>query len=206
MKAIEILSQEHRVILRVLTCLQRLLGAGKTAGHVDDASARKAIDFFRTFADACHHGKEEGCLFPKLVECGLPGDSGPVPVMLSEHDTGRETLCAMLEALEGAAAGDPNDLTAFIHWGGTYVELLRNHIAKEDNILFPLAARLLSDEDQREVLQGYEAAEKAHGRGTHERMLALADELCERYAVQSGDVNEFVSAAHGSCDGHGCGD
>ena len=111
----------------------------------------------------------------------------------------------MLETLEGAAAGDCNDLTRFAHWGRTYVELLRDHISKEDNILFPMSASFLSHEAEREVLQGYEAAERAHEPETHARMLALADELCERYAVETEAVDEFVSAAHGGCAGQGCG-
>ena len=72
--------------------------------------ARKAIEFFRTFADGCHHGKEEDCLFPKLQERGIfanPVVSPAVPKgrsMMRTSYMATHTMEHMEIALEAFAA------------------------------------------------------------------------------------------------------
>lgn len=187
MRATEILSAEHRVILRVLECLDRLRAEALQRGRLDAGAARDALEFFGTFADACHHAKEEGQLFPRLEAHGLPRDGGPVGVMLHEHELGRGLRRQMAEALDGAAAGRRDALEAFCRGAQDFHGLLRDHIAKEDNILFRIADQVLPPAAQEEVLRGFESAEHERGAGTHERMLQVADALCWRCGVQ-GDV------------------
>ncbi|MGE5602975.1 MAG: hemerythrin domain-containing protein, partial [Nitrososphaerales archaeon] len=63
MQATDILMEEHRVIERVLTSLER------AAVRLDNGEAVRpgffvdAADFVKGFADGCHHKKEEGVLF-----------------------------------------------------------------------------------------------------------------------------------------------
>ena len=59
-KATAMLSDEHRVIERVLAVLQKL-----TTRPVENSLDcwRKALDFFSRFADQCHHLKEEKITF-----------------------------------------------------------------------------------------------------------------------------------------------
>jgi len=78
----EILSDEHRVIEVVLTCLGKITEEANSTGKLDEASANQAIDVIRTFADKCHHGKEEDHLFETLVKKGMPKEGGPVGQML----------------------------------------------------------------------------------------------------------------------------
>ena len=66
MKPTEILSSEHRVIEQVLDCLDQIITGAERTGKLDSAAATDAVDFFRTFADQCHHGKEETHLFTAL--------------------------------------------------------------------------------------------------------------------------------------------
>ena len=106
MRATEILSQEHRVIEQVLSCLERMAQQCVVEGSLDGDSARRAIDFLRTFADQCHHGKEESHLFPALEAQGFSRDTGPTGVMLHEHEFGREHVGCMDRAIPAAAAGD----------------------------------------------------------------------------------------------------
>ena len=62
----------------------------------------QCIIFFRLFADACHHGKEEDLLFTELEAQGMPRDAGPIAVMLDEHAQGRALVRTMAAALEQA--------------------------------------------------------------------------------------------------------
>jgi hemerythrin-like domain-containing protein len=184
MKPTEILSSEHRVIEQVLDCLEKIALQAEKQRKLDADDARAALEFLRTFADACHHGKEEHQLFPKLTERGIPRHAGPLAVMLSEHDTGRAHIQAMAAALDAAARGDAPALTRFVTEARGYVELLRDHIAKEDQVLFPMAEACLRDEDRTAVLAAFERVETHDlAPGTHEAMLAIANRLAQRHGV-----------------------
>ena len=195
MKPTDILSSEHRVIEQVLDCLERIIAESKANGRLEAASAQDAVSFFRTFADQCHHGKEEAHLFPAMEARGFPRESGPTGVMLAEHEAGRGYVRAMSEAIDAAARGDRAALSRFAEAGTGYIGLLRQHIEKEDHCLFSMANEVLTDGDQAELTAKFEKVEAEEvGRGTHERFLAIAGALAEKYGVQP-------KAA--ACAGHG---
>lgn len=157
------LRDEHQVILRALALLERLgraLDAGKAVERAHLAWLRS---FFETFADRCHHGKEEQHLFPALERHGIPREGGPLAVMLQEHEEGRALLRAM-------AQGDDRPVAGAIR---AYAGLLRAHIDKENGVLFPLAEQVLPEGEQRQLLEAFEAVEQTvAGGGLHERLLA----------------------------------
>lgn len=184
MKPTDILSQEHRVIEQVLDCLEQIATRCETQGILDGHDATSAISFFRTFADQCHHGKEEAHLFPAMEAKGFPRDGGPTGVMLSEHDQARDYVRGMSAAIAAAAQGDPAAQAQFVHHARSYLELLRQHIQKEDHCLFAMANRALDAADQRQLLEEFAQVEGEHlGAGTHEKYLRLADDLADRYGV-----------------------
>ena len=92
MKATEILIQEHRIIEQGLNCLEVMAQQAANKKMLDEERAFQAIEFFKNFADKCHHGKEEERLFPALEACGIPRDGGPTGVMIYEHDLGRKFI------------------------------------------------------------------------------------------------------------------
>jgi len=163
-----VLRHEHEVILRALTQLERIgkeLDAGKP---IDRGALTWLVDFFKTFADRCHHGKEEQHLFPAMERHGIPREGGPIGVMLVEHDQGRAFIKAMAEA---------NDRETAEAIKG-YVTLLRAHIDKENDILFRMAEEVIPEAEQRGLLQAFEAVEQAvGGPGIHERLLAELERI-----------------------------
>jgi hemerythrin-like domain-containing protein len=200
MRTTEILMAEHRVIEQVLACLDKMADHAFRETKIDVASARDAIAFLRTFADACHHMKEEDRLFPAMERCGLPRDAGPTAVMRHEHEVGRAHVRRMDAAVTDFERGDATAADRFAFEARGFVELLREHIAKEDQVLFPMADRMLPPEVQAEVLAGYEHAEKHDmGEGTHEKFLALADALAARWGVSKA---EAASKAHACACSH----
>jgi len=156
------LREEHEVILRALALLERF-GQKLEAGEPMDRDGLTWLrEFFSTFADRCHHGKEEQHLFPALERHGIPRDGGPLGVMLHEHEEGRALLRAM-------AQGDDRRTAEAIR---RYAALLRAHIDKENGVLFPLAERVLPGEEQRGLVGAFEAVEHAvAGPGVHARLL-----------------------------------
>jgi hemerythrin-like domain-containing protein len=156
------LRDEHTVILRALALLERL-GQSLEAG---DPVNRKTLawlrDFFATFADRCHHGKEEQYLFPALERHGIPREGGPVAVMLGEHEEGRALIRAMGEEDDGKVAEAIRG----------YAALLRAHIYKENEVLFPMADHVLPEEEQKALARSFQAVEETvAGPGAHERIL-----------------------------------
>lgn len=203
MKATEILMNEHRVIEQVLDCLEAMANRSLAAGRLDGESARQALDFFRHFADGCHHNKEEKHLFPMMEARGFPREGGPTGVMLHEHDLGRRHIAALAAAVEGAEAGDADSVHEFARHALGYAQLLREHIWKEDQRLFPMADRALPAEAQRRLLQSFADVETHDlGAGTHEKYLQLADDLADRFGVRHAEATHGCGPRACGCSSH----
>ena len=182
MRATEELVAEHRGIERMLTILEEVAGRLDAGQEVNEGDLTDMLEFIRVFADRCHHAKEEDLLFPAMVNMGMPADSGPIGVMLHEHGLGREHVRAMGEALSGAARGDRTATRAFAQHARGYAELLRDHIAKEDNILYPMAERVLSRDEDDRLFEAFERVETdVIGQGRHEEFHRMLDRLEETY-------------------------
>ena len=173
----QVLKDEHALILEALDAIERKVIALEAGAAPDRAYFEKAVEFLRTFADRCHHGKEEKLLFKTMVDRGFPRQAGPIAVMLHEHETGRSFIRGIAEG--AAAVGtDPGAAKQIIENGRGYISLLRAHIDKENNVLFPMADNALSPEDQQRLGHEFERFEAEEtGAGVHEAMLKLLDEL-----------------------------
>ena len=123
-------------------------------------------------------------LFKRMEEQGLPSNGGPVGVMLAEHDLARQYTRALTSAAQAMQAGDPGGNARAIHSARSYVALLRQHIYKEDHILFPMADRVIPVEQHAAVWEDFEHIEHVEtGEGVHEKYLALAEALEKEMAV-----------------------
>lgn len=177
MRPTEELKHEHQVILLVLDAIEREMRQIQDGGAVPEERIAQMLDFVRNFADRCHHAKEEALLFARMEERGVPTQGGPIGVMLREHDEGRSLVRAAAEALPRATLGDARARDTLAARLLSYVRLLRLHIDKEDNVLYPLADRILTDADQDELAAAFAQVEAEEiGEGTHERYHQLAHE------------------------------
>ena len=171
----EVLTAEHRTIERVLDVLEKL-----STRPVEDSldSWRKALDFFSHFADQCHHYKEEQVLFPAMEERGIPRDGGPIGMMLMEHEDGRSYVRAMLGAIPLVERKNEAAKEILIDKAKAYLRLLREHIQKEDDVLFRIADEVIPADEQKALLRAFEEHEaKEMGKGVHEKYLNLIEEL-----------------------------
>lgn len=148
MKPTETLIAEHEMIVQMLAEADRV---AKAPGKLDQERTEGLIEFFVNFADRLHHAKEETLLFPRLEERGLPHDSGPLAIMLMEHDEGRSFLKAARMALPKAKQGEPQAVATVRDSLRGFAELLQAHIHKENMILFRMADEILTPNDQCEL-------------------------------------------------------
>ncbi len=177
-----VMVEEHQLILRMIALLEtntRLLEAGKFR---DWQFFLDGVDFIRNYADRFHHAKEEDVLFRELVKNGMPEQNSPVAAMLMAHDQGRDHVRAMEEAAQKALAGEPGQIPVIVENARGYVALLRDHIDKEDHILYPLAERILPEAVRPEMAAEYAAA-AARMPGLEDKYRALVERYEARLAA-----------------------
>ena len=153
------LVQEHRLIKRMLDLLEHNAQLTAVGAYRNYRFYLDGIDFIRNYADRFHHAKEEDVLFEALVTNGMPREHSPVAAMLMEHDRGRAFVKAMEEAVRQALDGIPGRDAVISANALAYVALLREHIDKEDGILYPLAERVIPEHLRDGITAGYAAAE-----------------------------------------------
>ena len=151
MLATEDLMKEHQLILKYIDLMERYaeFDLKDLMAPILFENANCFIQFIHEFADHFHHAKEEDILFRYLEIPGVLTHCNPVPQMLFEHNKAREFVRNMENAIQ---AKKINELTAN---AGQYAKLLKEHIYKEDNILYPMAERGLSDEAKSSLLKEY---------------------------------------------------
>lgn len=181
MEATEILKNEHRAIEIVLTAMERAAGSLSDGRDVDPALLAECLDFASVFADRCHHSKEEEVLFPLLEKRGVKKEGGPLGAMLHEHAEGRSLLKSIRGNLDRYNNGDGDASEDLADSLRCYAALLRNHIVKEDQVLFEVADAALSDEDSRQLVAAFDEIEDQKiGPGVHEEYHRMLEELEKR--------------------------
>lgn len=153
---LSVLVAEHAVILGVLDSMEREcldLAEGKP---LRSAFWRRALLFHSDFADGIHHDREELLLFPALEQAGLLSN-GPTAMLRQEHERGRAWRQRLGSAI---AVGDALRVQAA---SAGFIDFQRQHIQKENQILFPLARQLLSPATVVELQIAFGEMDQQHG-------------------------------------------
>jgi DUF438 domain-containing protein len=171
----QLLMDDHQAAEKVLAAFEQTLAAAEPPAP---ALVAKVVDFFVTYVDETHNQKEELKLFPLIEERGIPRSGGPLAAMLAEHERSRELLAEWRSAAESYIGGDRSALAALKDLFPKYAQLLKEHYWKENDILYPMALRVMSDADNAAVATGIAELEVEHG-GAEARAgyYRLADDL-----------------------------
>lgn len=150
MQARGLLMIEHRLIERMLKEIRKMLQRIEAGDTIDPIWVDLAVDFIRTYADRTHHGKEEDILFRELENRSLSEtDQRLMQELVEEHELGRRTTKALVEANTRYRNGDQTALPEIAKNLKTLTEFYPKHIEKEDKVFFPAALTYISrDEDQ----------------------------------------------------------
>jgi|SRR3989344_3809739 len=158
----KILTEEHKEILKVIENLSEQCGKLGAGEPLNKEFFIKAIEFIRKYADKFHHAKEEDILFKEFNKAeGL--HCNPVEQMLYEHEQGRKFVKGIEEGL------NENNKEKVIENAEAYSNLLKEHIYKEDNILYPMAEEALKKQ-KKEIEIKFAKADKKKEKDKKEQM------------------------------------
>jgi hemerythrin-like domain-containing protein len=174
------LENDHVYILRLIDVMEEIT----TLPEVNVDHIETIIDIIRNFADGVHHAKEEKLLFPKMVEKGFSFDQGPVAVMMSDHVSGRKYVKGISDNLILYKSGDAAVLNDLYKNMRGYIDLLRSHISKENNVLFRMADKAFSNEEQQFLSNEFKKVEtNADNEDVNKKYITRINELAKVYAV-----------------------
>lgn len=149
---------EHRLIERMIGVMKQELQRLEKERKMNPVFVETAVDFIRTYADRCHHGKEEDILFRDLKKKTLsPEHRRIMEELIEEHVWGRETTGRLVEANASYLKGDGEALSTIIDCMRSLVEFYPKHIEKEDKLFFIPVMEYFSEEEKDSMLkEGYE--------------------------------------------------
>lgn len=134
------LMDEHVYILKVVDKAEAVCHGLMDGDELDKDFIKKFVDFIRNYADKFHHAKEEDMLFVEMQKPNVEMHCNPVEQMLIEHDEGRAFITGIEE---GSNNGNVSKVVSNMNG---YIALIRDHIGKEDQVLYRMADDFLSTE------------------------------------------------------------
>ncbi len=156
MLPIGLLMREHRLIERMVGNIQRELHNVTYEMRMDPIFIDQAVDFFRTYGDKTHHGKEENILFRELMTKSLkPEDQRTMEGLIAEHASMRFAVSSLQESKNRYLMGEAK---AFGEVKTRLMELVMAyppHIEKEDKHFFYPSMDYFTPEEQERMLQEF---------------------------------------------------
>ena len=181
----DLLTKDHETTERVIDAVSK---AFETPGGPPTSVVGDTVEYFVSYVDACHNKKEEDHLFPLIERLGVPRHGGPLGVMLQEHEESKALAARFALLGRRFAGGDLGVLDDLKATFATYGNLLKNHYWKENDILYPMARRVMRPADADAVVAGIARVEAAIGPETRERYYALADRI-----IAAGRLEDLVA-------------
>jgi len=179
MLPVEILVNEHRLIIHAVGVLKKEQDKIVTSGKVDPNVIVTAVDFFRTYADKYHHGKEEGILFNDLYRRKLSDKAGAMMrELILEHAAARRAVTILDKLRSNYVSGDAAALGGIMDALKTLIDLYPKHIEKEDKHFFFPVMDYFSEAEQREMLRKFQEYDQNFADSRYKQIIeALEKEL-----------------------------
>lgn len=156
-KPIGPMMREHRLIERMLLLLEQESGVVKSGKKADPIFIETVVDFFRTYADRTHHGKEEEIYFKDLALKDITAEHCRImEELIEEHTYARAEVRALMESNERYAAGELQALDELTHHLNVLVSFYPGHIEKEDKHFFFPTQEYFSKDEQDAMLREFE--------------------------------------------------
>jgi len=137
MEIIDILVAEHRVIERMNALLRTELAESEIKGEVRLSFVYAAADFFKSYADETHHGKEEGILIRRLEGKPVSGEERALIARIAaEHAAIRAEVTSLALDARKYEAGDQSAAARLRASMKRLIAIYPGHIELEENDFF----------------------------------------------------------------------
>lgn len=145
---------EHRLIERMIDVMKEEPLLIEKEKKIDPEFIEMAVDFIRTYADRCHHGKEEDTLFRDLGGKKLTDEHRRMmEELVEEHRWARKVTGRLVEANTRYVQGNKEALSAITDCVKSLVEFYPKHIEKEDKHFFIPCMEYFSDAEREAMLK-----------------------------------------------------
>ncbi len=169
---ITILMNDHSIIEKALVLFERQIGRKKK----NWSAIRTLLDILWDYGETCHNAKEEKIYFPLLRERGMP-EGGPIAVMLAEHESERGYL-QKFKSFVLQPNKIPEQIEEFCNEATQYIALTKEHIWKENDILYPMGKKFILPDDEPFLAMKFKQLEaETLGEGAYTRYKTLVDAL-----------------------------
>lgn len=168
MKPLETLRNEHGLIRQFLDNLALAVEKLENGERPPKEFFEKGVQFARTFADTFHHFKEEHVMFVGLAQKKSGAIDGQIEALRQQHERARNYNSAIVDALEGYAAGATIKTDEILENAAAYTALLRSHIHREDHVFYPMVEEALSEDEERGLEAEFENARQKAGQNVFE--------------------------------------
>lgn len=180
MKPTEDLMFEHKAITLMLSVMSNISASIKDKKVFYTNDVEKIVDFLSVYVDKCHRNKEESVFYPALLLSKNPFKN--IGLIINEHKIGKgyldEIMCCVVSCKLGSSFSCERIADCMIN----YVELIQNHIQKEENEYFPLANKALTEEAQSEMSKQFKLInDEFVGMDIHTRYDELLKSMKSKY-------------------------
>lgn len=185
MSTLDNLFADHQLIKRVTDAFEVYLSKLPAEKSEHQQDLHRFVTFFREYADLSHHEKEETILMPAMVEAGADWDSEPLAKIRQDHQQERYLMRVLRQAAALRTLWNDEDVRHLKSVGQELVDYLRQHMSKENTLIYPLAKQLLVGEKGSKFerdLEDFEKLRVTHGYTGWLR--ELADELIQEYGPE----------------------
>jgi hemerythrin-like domain-containing protein len=149
MKPTEDLMYEHKAIKLILNVMSNISNSIKDKKVFYTNDVEKIVDFLSVYVDKCHRNKEETVFYPALSLSKSPIEN--IGLIINEHSISKGYLDEITCCVENCKIGSTFSGERIADCMANYVQLIEDHIQKEENDYFPLANKALSGEAQKEI-------------------------------------------------------
>lgn len=147
---------EHRLIERMIRLMTKEYNRVQESNRPDIDFMDSAIEFLETYADRCHHGKEEDILFRELGNKDLSIEHRRMMnELISEHTYARAAVAGLRDAKNSYARGNTDQLQSIMSLSHNLIQLYPVHIAKEDKEFFHPVMAYFDEEEQASMLEEF---------------------------------------------------
>lgn len=168
---------EHRLIEQTVSLIKKESELILNTGRVDLSLLTDMVDFMRTYADRCHHGKEETILFRVLEKKEMTEEHRAMMARLvDDHRRSRALTSSLNDLLAPFRRGERGAVEEVVEILQALSTVYPDHIEREDKHFFPAAMKYLSDEERDNMLKEFQEFDgrlvQEHYRSEVEKMRA----------------------------------